>query len=109
MSQRFEIGGKRSARQAAAGKGFEIANLEYNSARLDLIRDVTIAYAEAVAAQEEVKLAGDVLQSVTKRVAAAAEPLIQKSKAEVALATSEIAFSKALRELAIAKKNLALS
>lgn len=47
VSQRFEIGGKRSARRAAAGKGFEIAN-------------------------------------------------------------SEIAFSKALRELAIAKKNLAL-
>lgn len=113
VSQRIEIGGKRSARQATAGRGYEIANYEYQTARLDLIRDVTIAYADAVAAQEEVKLAedqkklaGEVLQSVTRRVAAAAEPLIQKSKAEVALATSEIAFSKALRELAIAKKNL---
>ncbi len=47
------------------------------------------------------------LESVSKRVSAAAEPLIQNSKAEVALATSEIAFSRASRELEIAKRNLA--
>lgn len=114
VSQQFEIGGKRSARQAAANRAFEIATYEHQSARLDLIHDVTIAYAEAVAAQEEVKLAaeqkklaGEVLESVSKRVTAAAEPLIQKSKAEVALATSEIAFSTALRELAMARNSLA--
>ena len=114
VSQLIEIGGKRSARQSVAGKGYEIASFDYKAARLDLIRNVTAAYADAVAAQEEVKLAedqqklaGDVLQTVSKRVAAAAEPLIQKSKAEVALATSEIAFNKATRELEIAKKKLA--
>ncbi len=114
VSQQLEIGGKRAARQAAAGRGYEISSLEYKAARLDLIRDVTIAYTDAVAAQEEVKLAedqkklaGEVLESVSKRVSAAAEPLIQNSKAEVALATSEIAFSRALRELEIAKRTLA--
>lgn len=114
MSQLVEIGGKRSARQEAASKGYDIASFDYKAAKLDLIRDVTAAYADAVAAQEEVKLSEDqkklakeVLQSVSKRVAAAAEPLIQKSKAEVALATSEIAFSKATRELEVAKKKLA--
>lgn len=114
VSQRIETGGKRAARRQAAGKSYEIAAYDYSAARLDLIRDVTIAYADAVAAQEEArlagdqrKLAGDVLQSVASRVAAAAEPLIQKSKAEVALATSENAYSKALRELEIAKKKLA--
>lgn len=114
VSQLIEIGGKRSARQDAAGKSYEIASFDYKTARLNLIRDVTTAYADAVAAQEEIKLAeeqkklaGEVLQSVSKRVAAAAEPLIQKSKAEVALATSEIAFSKATRELEVAKKKLA--
>jgi len=114
VSQRLEIGGKRSARQAAASRGYEISSLEYEAVKLDLIRDVTIAYADAVAAQEEVKLAedqkklaGEVLESVSRRVSAAAEPLIQKSKAEVALATSEIAFSRAVRELEITKRNLA--
>lgn len=114
VSQLIEVGGKRSARQEAASREYEITRFDYQAARLDLIRDVTIAYAEAVAAQEEVKLAeeqkklaGEVLQSVANRVAAAAEPLIQKSKAEVALATSEIEFSKATRGLEIAKKKLA--
>lgn len=114
VSQLIEIGGKRSARQEAADRGYDIANFDYKAARLDLIRDVTIAYADAVAAQEEVKLAeeqrnlaNEVLGTVSKRVAAAAEPLIQKSKAEVALATSEIAFNKATRELEVAKKKLA--
>jgi len=114
VSQLIEIGGKRSARQQAASKGYEIASFDYKAARLNLIRDVTAAYADAVAAQEEVKLAeeqkklaGEVLESVSKRVTAAAAPLIQQSKAEVALATSEIAFSKATRELEVAKKKLA--
>jgi cobalt-zinc-cadmium efflux system outer membrane protein len=114
VSQLIEIGGKRSARQEAAGKGYEIAGFDYKAARLDLIRNVTSAYADAVAAQEEVKIADEqrnlaeqVLETVSKRVAAAAEPLVQKSKAEVARATSEIAFNKAVRELEIAKKNLA--
>ncbi len=114
VSQLIEIGGKRSARQEAASKGYEIARLDYEAARLDLIRDVTIAYAEAVAAQEQVKLAKEqnqlakeVLESVSNRVAAAAAPLVQKSKAEAAQAISEIAFSKAMRELKTAKKKLA--
>ena len=114
VSQQLEFGGKRPARQAAADRGYEISSLEYEAVQLDLIRDVTIAYADAVAAQEEVKLAedqkklaGEVLESVSRRVSAAAEPLIQKSKAEVALATSEIAFSRAVRELEITKRNLA--
>jgi outer membrane protein, heavy metal efflux system len=114
VSQQLEFGGKRPARRAVADQGYEISSLDYKAAQLDLIRDVTIAYMDAVAAQEEVKLAGEqkklageVLESVSKRVSAAAEPLIQNSKAEVALATSEIAFSRASRELEIAKRNLA--
>lgn len=114
VTQLIEVGGKRSARQEAAGKGYEIAGMQYKAARFDLIRDVTAAYAGAVAAQEEVKLAeeqkqlaGEVLESVSKRVAAAAEPLIQKSKAQVALATSEIAYGKAMRGLVTARNRLA--
>lgn len=114
VSQLIEIGGKRDARVTIADRSIDIADFDYQAARLDLIRDVTQAFIEAAAASEEVKLAkeqqnlsGDVLQSVTKRVDAAREPLIQKSKANVALATSRIALEKAQRDYSTALKVLA--
>lgn len=114
VSQLVEIGGKRSARQDAANQGYQIASFEYQAARLDVIRDVKIAYAEAVAAKEAValaekqkSLASEVLENVIQRVNAAAEPLFQRSKSEVALATSEMALDKAQRDYTIARKQLA--
>ena len=115
LSQKVEIGGKRSARQRAADQAYTVASSEYQMARLDLIRDVTIAYAEAVAAKEGVdlaqkqkSLADEVLKNVIQRVKAAAEPLFQRSKAEVALATSEMVLDKAQRDYTIARKQLAI-
>jgi cobalt-zinc-cadmium efflux system outer membrane protein len=113
LEQPIEMGGKRSARIKAADLQSSIAELEYRVIALDVVRDTAVAWAEAVAAHEEVKLAkdqqelaSDVLQSVAKRVSAAAEPAIQQSKSEVALASSEIAFQKAERNLGTAMKNL---
>jgi len=114
VSQEFSIGGKISARENIAGKGLEIATLQQQGAALDVIRDVTTAYAEAVAAEENVRLATeqkelaeDVLKSVSVRVGAAAAPLMQKSRAEVERSTASIAQDKAARERTIALKNLA--
>lgn len=114
VAQQIEIGGKISAREAIADKGMEIANLEQQAAGLDIIRDVTTAYAEAVAAEENVRLAKeqqdlaeDVLKSVSVRVGAAASPLIHKSRAEVERSTAMIAEDKAMRERTIARKHLA--
>lgn len=113
IAQPIEMGGKRSARIKAADYQTSIAELQYRATALDLVRDTTTAWAEAVAAYEEVKLAkdqqdlaSDVLKSVTKRVSAAAEPAIQQSKSEVALASSRIALQKAERNLETAMKNL---
>ncbi len=114
VSQQIEIGGKRSARIGMAEKGAAIAGQSLIATKLDIIRDVTIAYAEAVAAREQVKLAAeqkelsaDVLENVKQRVNAAAAPLIQKSKAEVAYSTSLIALDKAEREAEATKRSLA--
>ncbi|TAH37804.1 MAG: TolC family protein [Alphaproteobacteria bacterium] len=114
VAQPIEMGGKRSARIKAADMQMSIADLELRATALDLVRDTTVAWAEAVAAHEEVEvaqnqqeLAEDVLQSVARRVAAAAEPAIQQSKSEVALASSKIALQKAERNLEAAMKNLA--
>lgn len=114
ISQLIEIGGKRSARTDMAEQNYQIAGLQYQAARLNVIRDVTVAYAEAVAAheamalaQKQQSLAKEVLENVTERVNAAAEPLFQKSKSEVAYSTSQIAYDKAQRDYIIARKQLA--
>jgi len=111
VSQLIEIGGKISARENIAGKGVEIADLDYQAAALDLIRDVTTSYAATVAAEENVRLAmeqkelaEDVLKSVSVRVNAAAAPLIQRSRAEVERSTAAIALDTALRERDTARK-----
>ncbi|MEJ0063133.1 MAG: TolC family protein [Alphaproteobacteria bacterium] len=115
VSQLVEIGGKRSARQNAADQEYKMATSGYESARLDLIRSVRVAYMEAVAAQEESRLAkeqkdlaADIVQSVSRRVIAAAAPSIHKSRAEVALASSSMNFERAKRAAEIAKKKLSV-
>lgn len=114
VSQRIEMGGKVTARESIAARGLDIASLDYQAAVLELIREVTVAYAEAVAAEENVRLATeqkdlseDVLQSVSARVGAAAAPLIQKSRAEVERATATIALDTAMHEREITRKHLA--
>jgi cobalt-zinc-cadmium efflux system outer membrane protein len=104
-SQLVELGGKRSARMAIADASQDIAAYDQITAQLDLIRDVKVAFANAVAAQEQVviaeqqvSLAKDVLNTVTKRVDAAAEPVIQKNKARVSLSNAQIAYEKAKRD-----------
>lgn len=114
LTQLIEVGGKRSARIGMADQDVTLAGFERDAVKLDLIRDVQIAYADAVAAQEEVKLAEDekkladeVLKSVKKRVSAAREPLIQQSKAEITFSSSEIAYEQAQRDMLSAKRFLA--
>lgn len=114
LSQTVEIGGKRSARQNAAQALREAAQTGLLAERLNLERDIHIAYSEVLAEAEALKLAIDqeelakgVLATVSKRVDAAAEPEIQRSKAEVAYATSVIARQQEEKQLKIAKEKLA--
>lgn len=114
VSQLIEIGGKRDARQEAADHEHSMTHAEFEATRLDLIRDVKTAYAEAVAAKEGValaekqkRLADEVLSNVSKRVSAAAVPLFQKSKSEVASSNSAMALDRAQRDYLIARKRLA--
>lgn len=113
LSQTIEIGGKRSARIKVADEGVNLAGYDAQSEILGLIYDVTVAYIEAVAAEEQVsiakeqrKLAQGTLDTVAKRVEAAADPIFQKSKADVALSAAKIAVKKAEQEAKIAKQKL---
>ncbi len=114
LSQKLEIGGKRSARSNAALKRLEAAQANYTVAELKLKQDVTIAYMGAVAAaqnfrlaQEQEDLAQTVLNTVKKRVKAAREPKIQQRKAEVAYATVTLKRQQAEREAKLALTKLA--
>jgi cobalt-zinc-cadmium efflux system outer membrane protein len=110
INQLIQIGGKRSAAITAADKGQMIAYYGQSTTKLDLIRNVKVAFAEAVAAQEQAnvmqdqtKLARDVYLTVSKRVTAAAEPVVQRNKAKISLANAELTSERAkgLRTAAI--------
>lgn len=97
VNQLIQIGGKRSAAISAADKGQTVAYYGQSRTKLDLVRNVKVAFAEAVAAQEQAKvmqdqtkLAHDVYATVSKRVSAAAEPLVQRNKAKISLANAEL-------------------
>lgn len=114
VSQLIEMPGKRSGRKGMAEGEERQSTYAHDSIRLDLIRDVVVAYAQTVAATENFKilqqertLASDVYQSVVAKVDAGKEPPIQKNKAGVALSSSEIALERAKRNMEASQKILA--
>jgi cobalt-zinc-cadmium efflux system outer membrane protein len=113
-SQLIELGGKRDARQAIAAAARRTAEVDVGAARLDLVRDVTLAYVDAVAATETLRLARDlettakrVFDDVSRRVGAARDPLYQRSRAEVAYTAATIARQRAEDAERAARKKLA--
>lgn len=115
VEQLVELPGKRGNRVRVAEAEKTKVHYARDGARLDLIRDVTIAYAELVAAQrdlavieEERNLAGEVRNSVAAKVNAGKEPQIQKSKAEVELSASDIALERARRAVNTKEQALAI-
>jgi cobalt-zinc-cadmium efflux system outer membrane protein len=114
VAQRVELGGKRTARVDHADAGVTISDREYEAARLDVVRDATKTYAEAVAARRAVgieadrlRLADEVLRVVRERVQGGKEPLVQMRRAEITRSRAMLAVDKAWREAEIARRALA--
>ena len=113
LNQRIELGGKRDARKKVAQTSFSIAQEDVTIERLNIIRDVHVAYLNILAETESVnlaleqeQLAKNVLNIVSKRVKAAAESEIQQGKAEVTFANALILKEQTNRELQIARHAL---
>lgn len=113
-SQLIELGGKRDARQAAAAANWRAARIDLDATQLELVREVTVAYVEAVTAEEQLRLTKDleatarnVLADVSRRVDAAKDPLFQRSRAQVALTTATVARESAESALLAARQKLA--
>lgn len=114
LSQEVELGGRRSARIRLADRELHGAELERVVRGLDLIRDVQIAYYDALAAAELVRIAEERLEtaqalnaSVARRVAAARDPLMAGARSEAGLAEARIALTRAQAEAATARATLA--
>ncbi len=113
VSQLIEMPGKLSGRTRIADAEKDSAHFASDGVTLDLMRDVTIAFAELAAAQQEVSileeeqtLATEVRDSVVAKVQAGKEPPIQKNKAEIELSASKIALDRSYRNLTAKKQAL---
>ena len=114
LNQKIELGGKRGARKQVAQASYAVAQEGLSIERLNIIKDVHIAYVNVLAnmqsvelAIEQEQLAKDILANVSKRVQSAAESEIQQSKAEVTVANSLILREQTNRQLQITRHNLA--
>lgn len=114
VAQPIETGRKRSRRTAVASLEKELAEWDYKARRLDVIKDVTEAFAAVMAWQERLSLAEEVVRiaeqansAVAQRVEAGRDSPIELTKSSVALATVRIEPDRARRALASAKRALA--
>lgn len=96
--QTFERGGKRTARTAVAAAEIELVRRRQEVRRLDLIKEVQVAYAEALAAEADLLIAEARLiaasrsqTDIARRVRSARDPLFAGARAETLTAQAEIA------------------
>lgn len=114
LSQQVEVFGQRSARVRVADRQLHGAELDRALAGLDLVRDVQLAYFDALAAQELVVIETERLRtaeslntSVARRVQAARDPLMAGARAQSGLAEAHIAVARAQANAATARARLA--
>lgn len=113
LSQLIELGGKRAARQKLAGLNRDLAEWDFEAARLDLLTRVTAAYLDVLGSQQSVALTEknralveQLLHTVSARVEAGVVSPIEQTKAGVALATARIDEQRARRGLAADRSRL---
>lgn len=116
LSQRIELGGKRSARIASAERGRDVATADLAAKRLDVRASVTGAFFDVLVAQERIQQADDLLGlarrvtlAASRRVSAGKISPVEETKARVAEASARVELNQAQRELAAARKRLAAS
>lgn len=115
LSQLIELGGKRSKRLELAALEEDLAGWDYESKRLDILTETTIAFVNVLAAQERLRLSEETFRlseqffnTVFERVKAGKVSSIEEKKSSVTLYTSKIQRDKAEHRLDAARKRLAL-
>ena len=114
LSQLVELGGKRAARQNLATLNRDLAAWDYETARIDVLTRVTRTFIDVLTAQETLalteqtmKLVEQVQQSVGARVVAGVVSPIEKTRADVAVASVRVESDRARRALEASRRRLA--
>ena len=113
LGQLIELNGKLRKRTRVATLEKELAELDYQAKRLDVLTDTTRLFVGVLAAQEQlvlaeelVQLSEQVLTTVSQRVEAGKDSPVEKTKSEIALASVRIEREKARQNLESARKQL---
>ncbi|NBW75843.1 MAG: TolC family protein [Sphingomonadaceae bacterium] len=114
LSQRIELGGKRSARLGVARAERDFAFLAYKAALADLERHIRFAHAElraaedrALLARENVGAAEELARTARILVDAGRDPPLRQLRAESLLAEAEAEQARTFSELLTARRLLA--
>lgn len=114
LSQRLELGGKRSARVAVASAERDFAFLTYKAALADLHRDIRLAHAElradedrAVLARDNTTAAEELSRTAKVLVDAGRDPPLRQLRADATLAEARAEQARTLAELLNARRLLA--
>jgi cobalt-zinc-cadmium efflux system outer membrane protein len=114
LGQLIELAGKPSKRKQVASLESKLAGWDYEAKRLDVLTEVAHAFVEVLATQKKliltdelVQLSDQIFNTVTQRVEAGKDSPIEKTKAQVALASARIEEKQARQHLESARKRLA--
>ena len=115
LSQLIELGGKRTARVRLAQANLDLAAWDYETARIDVLTQVSRAFTDVLAAQETLavseettRLVTQVRENVGARVTAGTVSPIEETRAGVALAAVRADAARARRALDANRTKLAL-
>lgn len=114
VSQRLELGGKRSARMEVARAERDFAFIAYKAALADLDRDIRVAHAElradedrAVQARDNTASAEQLAQTAKILVDAGRDPPLRQLRAEAGLAEAKAEQARTFGELLSSRRLLA--
>jgi cobalt-zinc-cadmium efflux system outer membrane protein len=114
VGQPIELGGKRARRKRVASLDKELVQWDYKAARLDVMRETTLAFVAVLAAQERLALTERLLElsrraqaAVAQRVKAGKDSPVDELRANVAFSESQIERQKAEKALIAAMHGLA--
>ncbi len=114
LNQTLELGGKRSARMAAAAQERGIAQADLDGAVAELRAQVLAGFHTVLAAQDRVRLAEDTLaiaqraaEAAGKRVAAGKVAPLDETRARVAESGTRLELAQARTALRVARQQLA--
>lgn len=115
LSQRFALGGKRSAKSSIAGASLSLAQAQSKRRRLDILAETITRFLHVVADQHRLdvanrakRLAQDGLTFATRRVRSGGAHLVEQRRADIAVARSHIRQEHAEHELAASRRRLSM-